>query len=708
MPTSLALAVGVGSIALLVAGWVVWRDRRTPANHLFAAGVCLFGIEGILVALSVDAGGAAEAIRLQQWASVTRGLAPGIWLAFSLAYSRGNATEFLRRWCTVLGAAFLLPLLVVVTAFDSLVVDAQIDFESGYWLFQLGLPGVVIRVFLLMASVLVLLNLERTLRAAAGTQRWRVKLVVLGVGLLFAVRIYTSSQVMLYRATEPFLDAMNAAALGAACALVLVSLIRTRVFGIEVYPSHAFLQRSLTMLLAGAYLLIVGLSAKVISYLGGTSAFHLKALLILVALVLLALMLMSDRVRHYLERFVSRHLRRPRYDYRQVWRTFTERTARHVREAEFCAAVVEWVSETFNVLTVSVWLVDAAKHNFRLTASTGIPGESAAEPESESVDEAVLIEVLRGRTEPFDVDQVQEKWAEVLGRFNPDYFRKGGGRITVPLNAGGELLGLMTLGDRVGGVRFAFEDLELLKSIGEQTASSLMNIQLSRRLLEAGEMEAFQTMSTFFVHDLKNVASTLSLMLKNLPVHFDKPEFRQDALKGIGRSVERMNDLIARLSELRSGLALKSVETDLNSVVEAALQMIDPVRLALIERSMGQPVRAAFDPELMQKVVTNLVLNALEAIDLQGRVQVSTAQGPGWAVLSVADNGCGMKREFLEKSLFRPFQTTKKKGIGIGMYQSRRIIEAHGGRIEVESEEGKGTTFRVFIPRGGVRGVDGV
>jgi signal transduction histidine kinase len=108
--------------------------------------------------------------------------------------------------------------------------------------------------------------------------------------------------------------------------------------------------------------------------------------------------------------------------------------------------------------------------------------------------------------------------------------------------------------------------------------------------------------------------------------------------------------------------------------------------------------RILLDQEQILKVVTNLVLNAAEAVSKGGQIVVETGQNNGWAVLSVADNGCGMAPEFLRRALFRPFQTTKKNGFGIGMFQSKMIIEAHGGRIEVESELERGTTFRVLLP----------
>jgi hypothetical protein len=104
------------------------------------------------------------------------------------------------------------------------------------------------------------------------------------------------------------------------------------------------------------------------------------------------------------------------------------------------------------------------------------------------------------------------------------------------------------------------------------------------------------------------------------------------------------------------------------------------------------------DPEQIRKVLINLILNAYEAVGNDGEIRVTTKQTGGWVILSVSDNGCGISKEFIERSLFRPFKTTKKQGMGIGLFQSRMIIEGHGGRIEVESEEGKGSTFKILLP----------
>jgi putative PEP-CTERM system histidine kinase len=268
----------------------------------------------------------------------------------------------------------------------------------------------------------------------------------------------------------------------------------------------------------------------------------------------------------------------------------------------------------------------------------------------------------------------------------------------VPLIDRGKVLGVITMGDRVGGVSFSLQDFDLLKCVGDQAAASLLTVQLAQKLLRAKELEAFQTMAAFFVHDLKNAATTLSLMLQNLPVHFDDPAFREDALRGISKTVNHINRLIGRLSLLRHELKIQPAEADLNELVVKAVVGLEKKPGFMFIKNLAPLPKLLLDQEQIVKVITNLVLNATEAVAGDGEVRITTSQHNGWAVLAVADNGCGMSAEFLNHALFRPFQTTKENGLGIGMFQSKMIVEAHRGRIAVASEPGKGTTFQVFLP----------
>jgi putative PEP-CTERM system histidine kinase len=234
--------------------------------------------------------------------------------------------------------------------------------------------------------------------------------------------------------------------------------------------------------------------------------------------------------------------------------------------------------------------------------------------------------------------------------------------------------------------------------VADQAAASLLNLQLSENLSQAKQLEAFQAMSAFFVHDLKNTASTLSLMLENLPAHYQDPQFREDALRGISKTVSHINGLITRLTVLRQQLDVQAVECDLNELVTDTLKGQEQTPGIEIVKELHQIPRVRIDPSQIQKVITNLVINAREALTGGGTIRIETSQRNGWVVLAVVDTGCGMSSDFMRRSLFRPFNTTKKKGIGIGMFHCKMIVEAHHGRIEVESELGKGTAFRVLLP----------
>lgn len=682
-----------GALAVVVA----WQDRRSIAHWSFALGMLAFAAESVFLALSLRSMSPDEIVYWQQWRLAAMSFLPGLWLLFSLTFARGNFRDFLKKWKFALMVAFAIP--VACVAFhDNLFASVGLAEESEHWILRLAAPGTILYLVILLSGVLVLMNLERTFRAAVGTMRWRVKFMVLGLGVIFAVRTYVSSQVLLFRAIDSSLEALSVCALLLGCALLLRSVFRLGQFETDVYPSQSLLHGSITVLLAGIYLFVVGVFAKVVTWLGGDATFTAEAFVVLIALVLLTMLLLSDRARLHTRRFISRHFQRPFYDYRAVWRKFVQGTASCVKQPDLCQAAAKLITEIFEALSVSIWLFDEKKESLSLGASTFLSNTRADELKPRSDETAALVRELPNHSEPIDIDLSRENWARWLRRCHPDEFQKGSSRFCVPLLAGGDLLGIIIVGDRVGGVAFSSQDSDLLKCIGDEVAAGLLNLQLSQKLLQAKELEAFQTMSAFFVHDLKNTASSLNLMLQNLPVHFQDPAFREDALRGVAKTVTHINHLIGRLSLLRHELQIKPTKGDLNQLVEKAVAGWENAPGIALVKELRPVPELLFDEDQMLKVLTNLVLNAREAVSQNGQVRIDTVQSNGWAILTVADNGCGMSPDFLRRSLFRPFQTTKKNGLGIGMFQSKMIVEAHGGRIEVETETGKGTSFRILLP----------
>lgn len=692
------LAFSSAALCAALAAGAAFRARNSPARWAFVVGMALLSTERILGGLQSNSTNPAELLRWLIWQLTVSACLPGVWLFFSLSYARGNAGHFLRSWWWILALVLTVPLLLVGLFRDKLILSVNRIEASASYAFTLGQPGLLLHVLLLVAALLVLMNIERTYRTSVGTVRWRIKFMLMGIGLLFIVQLFTASQALLFSSVVSSLDGLQSGAAIMAGLLTLRSLFRAGHFDLDVYPSHSVLQSSATIFLAGIYLIIVGVFAKIAAYLGGDSTFSLKALLVLVSMVGLAVLLQSDRVQLNLRHFISRHFQRPLHDYQMIWHQFAAGTASQVGQTEYCRAVVKLLAEIFQALSVTIWVVDQRREELSLAASTSVSGHQARESGPTTAEASAMIRHLRLNPDPLEIEFLQNDWAAALRRCHPDEFHKGSRRICLPIVTAGELHAVVILGDRVAGTKFTAQDLDLLKSIGGHISSGLMNVRLSQRLLQTREHEAFQAMATFFVHDLKNAATTLNLMLRNLPDHFDDPAFREDALRGVSKSVAHINNLISRLSQLRHELKIQCAPSDLNSIVNEVLAGLENVEGIQVEKQLTELPRLALDQAQISKVITNLMLNAREAMGASGCLRIASERSNAWAVVSVTDTGCGMTPDFIAQSLFRPFQTTKKNGLGIGMFQSKMIVEAHGGRFSVESKPGQGTTFRVFLP----------
>jgi putative PEP-CTERM system histidine kinase len=663
----------------------------------FAVGMLLLAADSILAGLALSAPDADRAGRYEELRIQAASFLSLAWLLFSLSHARGNSRDFIRQWRLILLALLGVPLLGFLGS-DELVTGVTGSGEGRDLFIGIGRAGRLVSVALLVTSVLVLVNLERTFRSANGIMRWRIKYLLIGVGLLFGARLYTGSQAVLYSGVHGVSLQVTTSATLLAALLIAYSLLRTRLADSEIYVSGNVLQHSIIIFIAGAYLACVGLLANLVRGFGGDASFPVTSLVLMLFIVGLTIVVLSDRLQQRIKIFVSRHFHRPLHDYRKVWSALNERTGALLDTPQLCRAAVKAISDTFELLSVTIWLVREQDHSLVLGASTSLTEQSADQLALQKIETQPLLEGLRKLACPFDIDQSTEAWARPLRDLNPDYFGKGGRRVCVPLISGGEIIGVITVADRVSGAPFSVEDFDLLKCIADQLAGNLRNIQLSQKLVQSRELQAFQTMSAFFVHDLKNTASTLSLMLKNLSAHFGDPEFREDCLASVSRSAAQINSLISRLGLLRHEFELKKVETDLNAVVSAVLAELDLAGGPVTEKNLQPLPTVVADSQQLNKVVTNLLLNAREAVNGSGRITVRTARENGWVVLSVSDNGCGMSPDFVRDCLFKPFQSTKKGGLGIGMFHSKTIIEAHQGRIEIESTPGKGTTFRILLP----------
>jgi signal transduction histidine kinase len=222
---------------------------------------------------------------------------------------------------------------------------------------------------------------------------------------------------------------------------------------------------------------------------------------------------------------------------------------------------------------------------------------------------------------------------------------------------------------------------------------------------ESRQFQSFMRLSAMLTHDLKNAIASLSLLVRNMERQSHNAEFRADAMRSLTDATDKLRALVARLSEpvrSLSGEFQLPRPTDLVPIIERVLDAtaLNSGQLHEVETRLPPRLVATVDGERLEKVIENLVINALEAMGTrQGKLTVEGGtESQDKIFFSISDTGPGMSKEFQRTRLFRPFATTKAKGIGLGLYTCREVVRAHGGQIDVKSEKGTGTTFRVVLP----------
>jgi hypothetical protein len=264
------LAITAALLSATLACAVVLLKRRSVVGWSFFAGMAILAADSAL-------GGA------QSWPSSSAGVAhaesilliksflPGIWLLFGVTYSRGNYRYFLSKWKYILAAAFLLPIGLAVGFQGHLVLLASAAGSDGALALHFSRAAVALNVTLLLATVLILMNLEQTFRSAIGTMRWRVKFVILGLAVVFGARVYSLSDAILFSFPNPAMATIEDAALVVGGIFMVIAYLRRGFAELDVYPSHAFFQSSVTVLLAGGYLFFVGIFAQAVVLVAGRS-----------------------------------------------------------------------------------------------------------------------------------------------------------------------------------------------------------------------------------------------------------------------------------------------------------------------------------------------------------------------------------------------------------------------------------------------------
>ncbi len=548
--------------------------------------------------------------------------------------------------------------------------------------------------FILIAVVVGLSELEQILRGTRDPLRFQMKFVIIGLGGLAGIAIVQASQLFLlplWTQTHAWVGGM---ATGLSLLLVVFGLARWRLqdFGEKFQVSHQALYTSFTFLLVGGYLVLVGIVTKVIQDTGWELGEALGALVVFAAGLGLVVILASRQARMELQQFIGRHFFRTKYDYRQTWLDVTEAFSACTDSQKILDRYLEWLGQTFGAPRVTIWKkfdVDNRFHQIR-TINTEDPPPPIDKTHC-------LIQAMQVKKEPYIIDENDQARTELQ-----EFLVSTEAHICVPLVILGEnLIGFCTLSRELHDRSYDQDDCDLLRAVAHHVTMLLNQIRLAEEQHVMSKWEAVHKFSGFYLHDLKNLASSLSMVVQNADRYGQDPDFQASAMRTVRTTSQRIMDLMAKLAKQSKGF-----EADSNKHLQPVnMNELIQDTLGSLEGSGCQPT---FTPgqdiptrhmqvEPIKQVILNLILNARQAMNGSGTIHIATTVDSHDLNVEIEDTGPGIPLDRLEH-LFQPFTSSKKTGLGVGLFQCKQIVEDNKGQIHIESQEGKGTKVILTFP----------
>ncbi|RDC59812.1 hypothetical protein HME9302_01007 [Alteripontixanthobacter maritimus] len=650
--------------------------------------------------------------RAKQRVPVTAALlATALWCLVSASWGSGaplvNIAETMRNlaWLHVIYRQFqydgraerLTPVkplvfaLALVEGMQPLLVVLTAGLSGGQSLTMLAEQvSALLRMLFAVGTLMLLHNVYSVAaRSQATAMRWAI--AALALLLAFDLNYYTAGY--LGDGFSPQLASLRGLIVVFVAAAILMTA-SARSADLRLRPSRAVAFQTLSLAVIGLYFGAMVVGARSLSLLGGDLGRLAQVGFVVVAAVFALVALPSDKLRGWLRVNVVKHLFKHRYDYRAEWLRFTQTIGRADRgDASFGERVVQAMAD----------ITDSPSGLLLLPSDDGAL-ELGARFNWPTLDvppralPARIVSLFERHEFILDMDEARSG-TDYHGELPamPDWLiGEQRAWAIVPLLHFDQLTGVVILARPKHVRRLDWEDFDLLRIAGRQLASYMAEQASQRALLEANQFDDFNRRIAFVMHDIKNLASQMSLLAGNAEKHADNPAFHADMLVTLRNSSDKLETLLARLGRYGKSSQSQAQDVDLSELarkVAAHYVGTHPVQLSRDEQCI-----VAGDPEALEQALIHIVGNSVDASLVNMPVILDVSSDALEGRIEVSDSGCGMSAEFIREGLFKPFVSTKEGGFGIGAYEARELILAMGGRLDVDAREGLGSRFVIRLP----------
>ena len=544
-------------------------------------------------------------------------------------------------------------------------------------------------------AVIGLMLVEQVYRNATQESQWSIKFLCLGLGALFMIDFFVYSKSLLFAQLDSLLWSSRGFINALITPLLFISILRLQANkALKITASRKIVFHTTVLLGSGLYLIVMSLAGFYIRDYGGNWGATAQLLFIFLALLILSILFISGKARALTKVFINKHFFHYHYDYRDEWLKVSKTIAKLNSINELSGFIIKTLCDLVDSSGGGLWLKND-QDDFYLAEESNL---GFSPPFTLQKNQSLIrfmkkkqwvIDFIELAKSPHIYDDVDlSQWQNPLYNIC----------LIIPLLQEDDIVAFVVLTKAKVTRQLNWEDHDLLKTVCLQLANALALSHASDALSRSRQFEAYNRLSAFLVHDLKNLVAQVCLIVKNSEKHKYNVEFIDD-------SIDTLKNIIFKMDHLLSQLKKEQLTTHNQSLIN----LVDIIKDVAIQQNANKPnlqlitnldnIEIVGETQKITAIFSHLVQNAQEATADDGFIKVILSTDNQEAIIKIIDNGTGMDNKFIAERLFKPFDTTKgNAGMGIGVYEARDYIMKHDGSCNVESAPGVGTTFIIKLP----------
>ncbi|MEX2615417.1 MAG: XrtA/PEP-CTERM system histidine kinase PrsK [Alphaproteobacteria bacterium] len=545
-----------------------------------------------------------------------------------------------------------------------------------------------------------LLAIENLYRNSSVKLRWAIKYFCFGLGTILVYDFVLYADGVLFGQLDQEFFNVRGFANAIIVPLLAISVSRAALWDIDIHISRTAVFHTTALIGSGVYLIGMAGIGFYVREIGGEWGRVVQNLLLATTVLILIIIFSSAAMRAKFKVWISKHFFSYKYDYREEWLRFIRTITSTEGPAGLHERIVRSVGDIVDCSSGGLWVLRDGDNAFLPTVTMQLGDR----PPAQSLD-SPLVRFLSDTHWIVDLEEYRRNPARYGDVEIPAWLLETRSVwLIVPLIYRDSMQAFLVLGRPRASRELGWEDYDLLRTVGNQAASYLAEEQAMNELSDARRLDDFNRRSAFIIHDIKNVVSQMSLLVQNAEKFGDNPEFQKDMIATVGNSVTRMKDLLERFKTVQQPISKTMTEDGPASDLAPLMKIVHDVAANWCKQKpdllvdLPDTIGLLVDHSRLTSVLDHLLQNAIEAAGVSGSVALRQRVHGREVFIEVEDDGPGMDSGYIENRLFRPLDSQKSSGFGLGAYQTRQLVREMGGRLEVISEVGHGTVMRVVLP----------